>query len=104
MLLKKLELGEKFPRDILHIRKLALRVGLIKPSIILAFLALQLHAGHMRIEDNAAKITQTIQENEGLQYRYNQQIIEVPEQYKLKITMWCDEVTSVLQDRDMIIK
>ena len=54
VLLKKLGLGEKFPKDLLCTRKSALGVRLMKPPTILASLALKLCVGHMRIEDSAA--------------------------------------------------
>ena len=50
----------------------------MKPLTILVFLALQLYLEHARIEDNVAKMIQTIEENEGLECRCNQQIMEVP--------------------------
>ena len=41
VLLKKLGLSDKFPREMLYARKLALGVGLMKPSIIVYILAFQ---------------------------------------------------------------
>ena len=40
VLLQKLKLSEKFPREVLYARKIALGVGLMKPSTILSVLAL----------------------------------------------------------------
>ena len=43
VLLKKLELSEKFPREILYARKSALGVGLLKPSTIITILTLKIY-------------------------------------------------------------
>jgi len=77
VLLKKLGLGETFPRDVLYLRKSALGVGLLKPTTVLAILSMKLYVGHMRIEDQISKMIRIIQENEGLQYGYNAQIMKV---------------------------
>ena len=103
VLLKKLGLGEKFPRDILHMRKSSLGVGLMKPSTTLAFLALQLYLGHARIEDDTAKMTQAIQDNEGLQHGHSMPIMDAQDQCKLNTTTWCDEIASVIQKRGISI-
>ena len=65
ILLKKVGLGEKFRKDALCTRKSGLGIELIKPSTILALLALKLYFRHMRIEDSVAQMVQIIQENQG---------------------------------------
>ena len=54
VLLKKLGLSEKFPREILYARKSALGVGLLKPSTIITILTLKLYLEHMRNDDRIA--------------------------------------------------
>ena len=77
VLVKKIGLGENFPREVLYSRKSALGVGLLKPTTVLAILSMKLYVGHMRMEDQMSKMIRIIQENEGLQYGYNAQIMEV---------------------------
>ena len=54
-LLKKLELSEKFPRNILYTKKSQLGVGIMKPSTIITVLALKLYLGYRRNEDEIAQ-------------------------------------------------
>ena len=49
VLLVKLDLSKKFPRNILYTRKIALEVGIMKPSIIIAVLAIKLYLGYKRL-------------------------------------------------------
>ena len=56
VLLKKMGLSEKFPRKMLHTRKSALGVGLIKPSTMVLILSLKLHVGHVRAQNRIARI------------------------------------------------
>ena len=46
VILQKLGLSIKFPRNVLYARKSALEVGLIAPSTIIDTLALKLYVGH----------------------------------------------------------
>ena len=55
VILKKLGLGEKFPRLCLYSRWSALGIGLMKPKIIIAILALNLHVGYKRLETRISK-------------------------------------------------
>ena len=55
MLLRKLGLELKFPREILCARESVLRVSLMKPPAILTSLALKLHTGHIRINNSTAQ-------------------------------------------------
>ena len=52
IILRKLRLSEKFLQRILYARKLALGVGLMKLSIIIAIMALKLYLGYKRLETN----------------------------------------------------
>ena len=52
IILRKISLSEKFLRCMLHIRKSALRVGLIKPSIMIAILALKLYLGNKKLQNS----------------------------------------------------
>ena len=54
VLLIKLDLSEKFLRKILHTRKIALGIGIMKLSIIIAILAIKLYLGYKRSEDRIA--------------------------------------------------
>jgi len=49
-LLKKLRLSEKFPRRILYARKSELGVGILKPTTMIAILALKLYLGHKKMK------------------------------------------------------
>ena len=102
-LLKKLKLSEKFPRDMLYAKKSALGVGLMKPSTILAVLALQLYVGHQRMQDPTSIMIQLIIDNESIQLGYTDNIMNVEEQYKIEATTWCDEVAEVLISREIKI-
>jgi len=104
ILLKKLRLSVKFPRALLYARKSALGVGLMKPSTILAFLALQLYFGHKRKDDMTAKMIQVIEDNESVQYGYNSNIMEIGSEYKIDSKTWSDEIAEVLLSRELKIE
>ena len=69
-LLKKLNLREKFPRELLHTRKMKLGIGLMKPSTILVVLSLQLDFDQMRMNNKTSKIIKIIAKIESMQYGY----------------------------------
>ena len=64
---------------------------------------MKLYVGHMRMEDQMSKMIRIIQENEGLQYGYNAQIMEVEGQYKLSDMTWIDEIAKVMRTREITI-
>ena len=51
LMIKKLELGETFLRKLLHIKQLALGVGLILPETIMDSLALKVHIENRKINN-----------------------------------------------------
>ena len=63
VLLKKIGLSIKLPRDILCTRKSALCAGLILRRIIMNMLALKFYARYNRIESNISKIININKEN-----------------------------------------
>ena len=65
VLLKKLGLSQKFLREMSHARKSVLRVGLTKLSTIIVSLVMQLCLGHIRNDDDIAKIIRANVENES---------------------------------------
>ena len=48
ILLRKIELSERFPRKMLYARKLSLGIGLIRPLSIVAILLSKSHTGYVR--------------------------------------------------------
>ena len=77
ILLKKLGLSEKFPRKILYSRKSELGVGILKPRMIIAILALKLYLEHKRNEDRISNIIAINKQNVAYQYGYNQSILSM---------------------------
>ena len=77
-ILKKLGLSEKFPRAVLHSRKTALGVGLMKPTTIVNILTLKLCVGHKRFNDRIAKIIGLNEEEETCQNGYNEHVGKTP--------------------------
>ena len=45
-LLRKLQLSTRFPKELLYIQKLRLRVGLLAPETVLVILKLKVHIGY----------------------------------------------------------
>ena len=74
--LRKLKLSTKFPRNILHTRKLALGVRSMAPSTVINILALRAHISHQRGESNISKIIQILEENVWIQCGYSSAIID----------------------------
>jgi len=56
VILKKLRLSEKFPRSILCAWKLALGIGIIKLSTIIAIIVFKLYLEHKRLQMKVSKI------------------------------------------------
>ena len=53
-ILKKLGFSVKFPHNVLYAWKLALGIGIIKPSTVIETLALKQYIGHKRMKTNLA--------------------------------------------------
>ena len=104
VLLCKLKLSQKFLREMIHTRKSTLRVGLMKPLMMITILAQQLYFGHAQSNNNTAKIMQTIIDNELIKNRFNRSIIEMPLKYKIDQTTWCNEIDQMLNSRKIEIR
>ena len=76
VLLQKLELSSKFLRKVLHTRKLALRVGLIKLSATVVGLALNLHLCHLRKQNRIAAMIKMNENDTMLQHVHRKMVIE----------------------------
>jgi len=55
-ILNKLDYSKKFLRNMLYIRRTALRIGLIKLRIIVKILALKLHIEHKKANTRIARL------------------------------------------------
>jgi E3 ubiquitin-protein ligase DOA10 len=69
--MKKLQLSTKFPKYLLYIRKIWLRIGLIKPNIVLAMLMLKIYFGYTRIRRNVTSIIRINKEFVNVEGRYS---------------------------------
>ena len=56
LILKKLGLSVKFPREVMYMRKTALGLGLIELDAVLEILTLKQYFGHMRMRSDTSKI------------------------------------------------
>jgi len=97
VILKKLGLGERFSRDVLYSRKMALGAGLMKPTTIIDMLALKLYIGYKRLNDRIAKIIRITEEDATYQNGYNEHLIKTPRKFKLKEGIWSDGVGGKLE-------
>ena len=59
---RKMGLGNNFPRKLLHVKKSALGVGLIEPKTVIDSLALNFHAGNKRSKGELKKVIGTNEE------------------------------------------
>ena len=99
VILRKLGLSERFPRDMLYSRKTALGVGIMKPSTIIDILALKLYVGHKRSNDRIAKIIRINEEEASYQNGFNENVIKTPRNLKLKERIWSDDIGEKLEKR-----
>ena len=83
-ILKKLGLSEKFPRAVLHSRKTALGVGLMKPTTIVNILTLKLCVGHKRFNDRIAKIIGLNEEEATYQNGCKEHVCKTSRRFKMK--------------------
>ena len=102
-LLKKLRLSEKFPRRILYARKSELGVGILKPTTMIAILALKLYLGHKRNKDRISKIIEINEKNVAYQYGYSQKLLDINRTMKPKNVIWSDEIANILQSRGIVL-
>ena len=61
-LIRKMKLGDKFPGKLLHIRKSALRIGLVEPNTAMDSLALNLFLGNKRSEGELMSVIKCLEE------------------------------------------
>ena len=101
--LKKLGLGEKFPRKSLHSRRTALVVGLMKPNTKLAISALKLYLGHKRLDTKDGRIIKMNEQRQHLQSGHHSHPIETPIEQKILNRTWSDEIGIILQSRNINI-
>ena len=101
IILKKIGLGEKFPRLCLYSRRSALGIGLLKPTTILAILALKLYVGHKRLNTKISRMITINEQMQHLQNGYNIHPIETPEELKIKQKTWSDEIGSIIRSRNL---
>ena len=66
VILAKLGLSKKFPHKVLHARKLAFGVGILKLTTIITFLALKLYLRYKRFKDKIVEIIKINKENARL--------------------------------------
>ena len=61
-MLRKFGLSSNFPRDVMHVSKEMLGLGLFLPSTMTATQGLRLHLGNKRIKSCAARIVRALEE------------------------------------------
>jgi len=101
VILRKLQLSEKFPRDVLYMRNSALGIGLLKPTTIIDSLSLKLYVGHQRAKTKIANMIQINENNARLSYGYRNSILEIDRKWKPNQISWSDEIQQKLQKRNM---
>ena len=102
-ILRKLGLSTKFPREVLYSRKSAMGIGLLKPSTIIAILAMKLYIGHKRANDRIANIIQINEEHAEWQYGINSNILNISSSNKFNQIIWNDEIGEILKTRNMTV-
>ena len=98
---KKMGLSEKFPRDVLCVRKLALGVRLTSPITIMNALALKLHAEHNIIEGEVSKTIKINEENARFHYGFAAGAIDATIEWQPNIGICSDEIRSMLKSRKL---
>ena len=101
IILKKLRFSKKFLRKVLYSRKIALGISLIKPSIIIAALALKRCISYKRMKSNISKMIDINEEIEQIQYGYKINPMNTLRSSKLKNLIWNDEIENILLVRNM---
>ena len=92
ILLRKMKLSEKFPRNVLYSRKTALGVGLLAPRTIVDILSLKLYIGHQRMKSKVSEIFQINKDNARVSYGYSTSILETEGKNKPNEITWNDEI------------
>jgi len=101
VILRKLQLSEKFPRNVLYMRNGALGIGLLKPKTIVDSLSLKLYVGHQRARTRISNMIQINEDNARLSYGYANSILETDRSWKPNQISWSDEIQQKLQKRNM---
>jgi len=101
ILLRKMKLSEKFPRNVLYSRKTALGVGLLAPRTIVDILSLKLYIGHQRMKSKVSEIIQINEDNARVSYGYSTSIIETERKDKPNEITWNDEIQVKLNRRNL---
>ena len=100
-MVQKLSLGINFPRRLLYVRKDALGVGLMEPQIVIDLLAIKLHVGNKRREQELGGITDVHEDmgfwDSGLKRECQIQSVGV-EYWK---NGWVEDVHTKLESRGM---
>jgi len=103
ILLRKMNLSEKFPRHVLYSRKTALGVGLLAPSTIVDILSVKLYMGHQRMNSRVSKMIQINEDNVKASYGYSKSVMETKRKYKPNEITWNDEIQVKLEKRQLTI-
>ena len=75
IILKKFGLSEKFPHEVLYMRKSALGLGLIKPSTAIELQALKLYIEHYQIKTNLTKLNRINDELQMIKEGYSKHLV-----------------------------
>ena len=77
VILRKMNLSEKFPRSVLYSRKTALGIELMAPKTIIGVLLLKIYLGNQRLNQKVAKIIQINEDNARLSRGYSKSILDM---------------------------
>ena len=76
-LLTKLKLGEKFLRQVIYTRQIALRGGIIQPYTAIVIATLRLYFGNIRTKSNAGNMILALEELQEVNTKYSKRVIEI---------------------------
>ena len=80
-IIRKIKLGDNFPRKLSYVRKSALGVGLIEPKIAIDYLAIKLYEGNKRSKGELETVISTHEEtclvDSGLQKKVRRNEIKL---------------------------
>ena len=69
----------------------------MKPTTMIAILALKLYIGHKRNDDRVSNIISIIEAKAEYQYGYNQHILYTERIKKPKNIIWSDEIAKIME-------
>ena len=99
VLLRKIKLSEKFPRNVLYLRKTALEIGLLALRTIVDILSLKLCIGNQRLSSKVVQLIQINKDNTRISYGYSERILSTQRKCKPNAIMWSDEIQEKLNRR-----